>query len=626
VLGGLSLLPAFGIQRDLLRAKGAMEAGRDAFFAGDLPGARHHFDDAASAFIQARSKVGGPLMRLAGNLPILGRTPDAIEAMASAGTNVAAAGSQLAQAVALLPGGLAALAPKNHFFSLDALSRLQPVLSTVSGLVQQGSEVLAGAERAWVLAPVADALRQFEAPLEELDRALGSAAVISAQLPEFLGTRGLRQYFVAAQNPAELRGTGGFIGSYALLQAYRGGVRFTRFQPIETLPDAVGQITPPNPDYAERYEDFGGAGFWRNINVTPDFPSAAVAIERLYREVRGVKLDGVIAASPQSLAALLSATGPVKVPSLGATLSSENVVDYTTHTAYSRITNAELRKRVLGDAARATFDRFIVGARNPIGGIRALAEAVAEGHLLFHAVNEDVQRAFDLARISGRLERTGGDFVSVSATNAAANKLDFYVGRSLDYDVRLNADGSANSTLTVRLDNPAPSSGQPQYVIGPYRGVSEAGESVSFLSAYCTEACELERHTIDGGPAPVGVERELGHRVFSEFVHVDSGDATELGYELSVPDAWIGDALSGAYRLTIQDQPSTLQPTTVTVTVHSPPGTDISDTSLPMEVRGDRATWTGRVGKLLTLEVEFQRPLLNRAWSRFVRFLVKPLF
>ena len=56
VLAFLSLLPALRIQRELVRAKTAIEAGRDAFFAGDLPTARHRLDEAASAFIQARAR------------------------------------------------------------------------------------------------------------------------------------------------------------------------------------------------------------------------------------------------------------------------------------------------------------------------------------------------------------------------------------------------------------------------------------------------------------------------------------------------------------------------------------------------------------------------------------------
>jgi hypothetical protein len=625
LVGVLSLLPALRIQRELVGAKQAIEAGRDAFFAGDLPRARRLFDQASSAFIQAGSRLDSPFLSLASRLPLVGRTPDAIEAMASAGANVASAGATLAHAVSRVPGGLGGLAPRKGAIPLQVLFHLNAVLDVVATQVNEASTVLARAERTWVLPQVADARRQFEAPLATLQTALRAASTVNRQLPDFLGARGVRRYFVAAQNPAELRGTGGFIGSYAILTTFRGAMRFSTFEPIESLPDAVGRIRPPNPDYAARYRSFGGPGFWRNINVTPDFPSAAVSIERLYKVVTGTRVDGVIAADPQALAALLTSTGPVRVPSLGATLNAANVVDYTTNRAYSIIPGVEQRKRVLGDAAKATFDRFVAGARNRINAVRALAQTVADGHLMFHAVDEDEQGAFAAARAAGALLAPPGDYLAISATNAAANKLDYYVDRSVSYVVRLGEGGAATASVQVTLDNPSPTRGQPRYVIGPFPGASKVGESVSFLSTYCGPDCELERHTRDGRPEPVGVERELGHRVFSEFVRVPPGASTTLEYELALPDAWQGDSLAGAYVVNVQDQPGLIRPTTLTVTVHAPPGMEISYTSEPMDISGDRATWTGPASKLRTLGFEFEKPLLERAFKKLVRFLGQPL-
>ena len=624
--GMLSLLPALRIQRELVAAKGSIEAGRDAFFAGDMPTARDHFDRAASAFIQAGSRVDSPFLNLASKLPLIGRTPDSIRAMASAGANVAGAGAALAHAVSRLDGGLGGLAPRGGEISIRALTRLEPVLDTVAAQVDQASAVLEASERTWVIPQVADARRQFEAPLAALQKALSAASAVTGRLPDYLGARGVRRYFVAAQNPAELRGTGGFIGSYAILTTFKGAMRFSSFKPIESLADAVGRIRPPNPDYADRYRGFGGPGFWRNINVTPDFPSAALSIERLYRVVARVRLDGVIAADPQALAALLGATGPVRVRSLGVTLNAANVLAYTTNRAYAIITDVERRKAVLGDAAKATFDRFVEGPGDRVNAVKALARTVAEGHLMFHSADATEQEAFEEANIAGALLSTPADYVAVSVTNAAGNKLDYYVRREVGYEVRLGEGGSATATLEVALDNPSPTSGQPRYVIGPYPGASDVGESVSFLSAYCGPDCELERHTVDGDTGSIGVQRELGHRVFSEFVRVPPGERTLLGYELTLPNAWEGDSLGGTYRIDVQDQAGLVHPTELTVTVHAPPGMRISHTSVPMEVSGDRATWTGPAGKLRTLELEFQKPLLERAWKKLVRFITKPLF
>jgi hypothetical protein len=327
-----------------------------------------------------------------------------------------------------------------------------------------------------------------------------------------------------------------------------------------------------------------------------------------------------------ALAALLAVTGPVDVPSLGTKVNAANVVAYTTNTAYSKISDPTLRKQVLGDTAKAALDRFIDGAGSDQAAVRSLATAVAQGHLQFHTTDRDTQDAFAEAHVAGALIPADFDYLSVSETNAAANKADVYADRSVHYVVHLAAAGRATAHLDVRLTNHTPLSGQPDYVIGPFPGSSKRGELVEYLSTYCGAGCELRRHTVDGAATPVGASRELDHRVFSEFVHVPSATAATLGYDLDTSGVWVGDSLQGTYELTFQAQPSLVRPTTLFVEILSPPGTTISRSSVPMQVHGNVAVWNGRPGKLAVLQVEFQKPVLVRALSRFLRFLTKPLF
>jgi len=231
-----------------------------------------------------------------------------------------------------------------------------------------------------------------------------------------------------------------------------------------------------------------------------------------------MRLDGTMAADPSRCLSLLRATGPVLAPGLGTTLTSRQVVPYTTNTAYRVILDPEPRKRVLGDAAKATFDRFVEGTERPVTAVRSLADAVSEGHIQLHAADEQVQGDLVRARAGGALPPAGGDFLAVSVTNSAANKLDYYARRALSYRVRLGADRTASSSLLVQFENRAPPAGEPSYVVGPYPGASAAGEMVSYVSTFCGERCELQRHTRQGRTATVTSEPELGHRAFSEFL------------------------------------------------------------------------------------------------------------
>jgi hypothetical protein len=79
------------------------------------------------------------------------------------------------------------------------------------------------------------------------------------------------------------------------------------------------------------------------------------------------------------------------------------------------------------------------------------------------------------------------DAVAVTPSNSAANKIDFYLHRTVSYDVQLDPDARADSTrasgeLRVMLDNKA--KGLPQIVIGPFDPRFVAGENRSFASIY----------------------------------------------------------------------------------------------------------------------------------------------
>lgn len=625
VAAALTLVPAFAARARLAEARAAMEEGRAALSQGQVGEAQTAFTAAESAFLRARAHARNPLMRVASFLPLLGRTPDAVEVMAEAGAFVARGAEATTSALDGLPGGLGDLAPRNGTIPLEPLGAMAPHLSEARDFAFRAQALLDTAPSSWLLGPVADARETFVTELDTVTRTLDAAAALSRDMPAFLGQGGTRHYFFGAQNPAELRGTGGFIGAYAIVTATDGRLRFSRFDPIDTLEDRdPDDLVPPNPDFAARYDQFGGAGFWRNINSTPDFPSAAVAIERLYQEVRGTRLDGAIVADPFALEALLAVSGSVEVA--GTTMTAENAVEFLTHDAYSEFRDSATRKRLLGDAARAVFRRFLTkgAVADPVAAARALIRTSTDGHMLLHSTDPAVQSGFLTAGIGGALEDPEGDYIAVSAINAAGNKADYYAERSIRYQVHLGAGGAVTAGTSVELTNEAPSAGEPSYVIGPYDETFQPGENVTYLSTFCAEACRLESFRRAGASAEVGSEEELGHPVFPVLVRLPSGGTETLEYDWTVPDAWEGNDGAGRYRLTFQGQ-TTIRPTHLTVDIRAPEGMSIVSASPGMRVEGSRAVWEGEPAQTMRFEVEFERPMLERAWRAVVRFLSYPL-
>jgi hypothetical protein len=623
----LSIPPAIGAASDLLDARADLVTGREALVSGDVTSAERAFGRARESFAGARGDMGNPAVRVISWLPLVGRTPDSVTAVAEAGVLVAQAGLELARSGEGLPGQVAALAPRDGRIPLEPMRQLAPGLERAAQLLGRADAIMRESPDHWLPGPVADPRYEFETQVAEAHRIVAGAADLARTLPAFLGGEGQKRYLVGAQNPAELRGTGGFIGAYAIMEARQGRIKLGPFLPIiELTPSRVQGVDPPNPDYERIYKRFGGAGLMHNINMTPDFPSAAVAIEHLYEQVKGERLDGVIVADPHALASLMQATGSVEVPGLGITVGANNLVPFLTNEAYAHIGDPETRKRLLGDVAGEVLRRFLTSsaAADPAAAGRVVVEAAGQGHLLLHSTDPSVESAFRKARVAGGLIRSSGDYLNVVVNNVGVNKVDYYVDREVTYDVNLLPSGQAAASATVRFENNAPRRGQPVYVIGPHEGVSAVGESVALASLYCAPGCSVQDVRHDGVPVPLSLEKELGYPMVRSVVDIPSGESGQVEHDLRLAKAWDRTGGYGEYRFTFQNQP-TVSPTVLEVRVRVPDGMSITRTEPEMDVEGDTATWRGEPSDLQVLQVSFARSLPWRIWSSIWDFLDQPL-
>jgi hypothetical protein len=615
VLAVGATISALSARRSLNEARASLLLAKDLLANGDTSGASAAFARAGEGFEDALDATEGAWIGTVGLVPFVGRTPDVVHAIAEAGARVAVAGSSLSWAVQDI-GGVEAMAPDRGRIPLEQILRLAPSVGHAAQEVSAAVDALADAPRTLVIGSVSSARAEAEAELRSLDELLSTASALLDGLPSFLGRDGARRYFFGAQNPAELRGTGGVIGAYAILTVDDGMLSFSPFRPIQTLPDlSVDAVPSPSEEYSHNYDEFRGEDrFWLAINLTPDFPTAASAIVDAYEVATGERLDGVILADPLALEALMRITGPTLIPRLDVTLTADRVVAFTANEAYALLSEPEARKRLLGAVAESVVQRFLVSGEIDAGQLRSLARAAGAGHVLVYSEDPEFQSALESTGAGGALGwREEGDLLAVVENSTGGNKVDFFEDRAVDYEVWLRPDGSARGSVTVRLTNLAPISGFPKYVLGPYEGFSGAGESAQIVSLYCGPGCQLERAELDGVRVGVGAGTELGHPFYREDFRTASGATSELVLDWFLPSAWRGGSLGGVYRLSVFDQP-TIRPDAFRLTVHFPEGMRVGDTSPVMISGPGTATWEGTLNGRTDLELEFGPSLLMRVW------------
>ncbi|MFA5787839.1 MAG: DUF4012 domain-containing protein, partial [Actinomycetota bacterium] len=231
-----------------------------------------------------------------------------------------------------------------------------------------------------LIGAVASARAEALEQIADAERLVGSGKELVRALPALLGDDRPKRYFLAIENLAEARATGGLVG-YGILDAVKGKVSLTHLGFISELGSGVFPGKPgPTPEFQKMYERFGGAAFWHNINMSPDFPTVAANIEKLFPiAVPGGHLDGVVSVDPVGLAGLMTLTGPVKVEDLSQPLTAEEVVRFTLSTAYSMEPRPAARKEMLGVVAGDVWAKLLSINLSAERLARSFAPAVEEG-------------------------------------------------------------------------------------------------------------------------------------------------------------------------------------------------------------------------------------------------------
>jgi hypothetical protein len=595
IAAGVLLLSA---RQHLVSAEDALPAARAAIGDGDLDGAFGALDTLSSHAGAASRNLDNPIVAPLRLTPVFGADLRATTAVAHAGRDISLAAEDLVGTLDAQPGGVTALAPSEGRLPVDTVRALAAPLRDLADAIAAGHDDIAATSTSGRVDAVTSARDRALDQLEPLVATTADAAEFSVAIPSFLGADEPRRYLFGASTPAELRGTGGFIGSLSILTIDDGHFDFGPFTAATDLPTLPRDGLPtPDDDNEARWLRYGGRGVWSNLNRTADFPTAAAAMERFWDATTDVEVDGLIVADPFALAALLELAGPVEDPRFG-TFDAETVVHYITNEAYAEFTDPDERKEVLGAASAAAFAGFLNSGNAPedtFSLVGSLGRLVEGGNLLMHTRDEDLQAALVRAGVAGEIADVDGDLVNVVVNSGSVSKVDYYLGRRVDHQVTLLEDGATRNELEVSLHNDAPTSGRPSYVIGSNSPSLEPGDMLSSVTVYTSPGARFSSTPPASDDLPEFTEIELGRPVHEGWTHLASGEQETRSYTWVNPAAWaLNDDGHLRYELVFQGQ-TAIRPTDVTLRIDLPEGLVPRQIPDGAEVEDGALTWSGEV-------------------------------
>jgi len=132
------------------------------------------------------------------------------------------------------------------------------------------------------------------------------------------------RYLILFQNNAEMRPTGGFIGSFAVAEFQNYKLKNFDFNTnifkLDNAFIAQNAVAPPAP-LAKVSQNHWSL---HDSNFSVDFPEAAQTIRWFYEQESGQKVDGVIAFNASTVQNLLRLTGPIYLEKYQTNISADN--------------------------------------------------------------------------------------------------------------------------------------------------------------------------------------------------------------------------------------------------------------------------------------------------------------
>jgi len=574
----------------------------------DLASARGRFDRLDSLL------ANDPLVALARGLPpTAANVRGADDVVAAAGNLLDAVGQGLVighRFVDIREGQTANPA------GASALSQLVELMATTRDSAVSVAASVASARTA--LAAVPDGLigqvesvrDAMSARIDTYGPLLDTYVEVSARLPSILGWDGPRRYLVLTQDPAELRPSGGIIGSYGIIAFDRGRITERRFLSVSPLDVKTGYPFARPPQELADYL-LGPTQSWQLADAgwSPDFPTSAQDALRLYTNESGdARIDGVLGITTHTIDQLLKVTGPISVADYDVTIASgETTLKVLQMTRAPRKPGEDPKTAFLTVFADRLFSSLLALPPRRWGDVLGGAEAYKRERLILAWFRSAADEAFaaDMG-FGGAIRQDRGDFVyPVDSNVAPATKLNLWTARTLDLSVQLDAVGNARNTLVAtwgnRVDTPDGAT---------YRAMTNVGGPIlgMYFRLLVPERSRVEAvsgGTISPVTSPAVVEGEAGRIAIGTYLKVPPGE-TSLRYTWTSPYAAEADATGGTYRLTVQSQPGML-PGPLTLTIRAPDGFRITGASPDLVVAGGTATLSSTFDRDIVVGLQYGR-------------------
>ncbi len=344
---------------------------------------------------------------------------------------------------------------------------------------------------------------------------------------------GHHKFVVMLQNSDELRATGGFMGSYAVVDLENGTLMPIEFYDIY---DADGQIYSelPAPPGVKEYLSGGQGLRLPNANWNPDFPSSSADILQFLSQAKVSEVDGLIAVNLSLVQQFLEVTGPIQVIDFNQTVTAENLSQVARADRANYFPGSKQKKNFLQSLStqlRIKFQNLNSTQQKQLASI--VFADIQQKNIQFFFHQQPLQQFVQNLNGTGLVtqnflgiaqkQNSPANYLMVIESNVGINKANKKISREVKVDLQdkmtaIQIHFENQNALTI--NNPLPVSADIRE--NPHN------DYIDYLRILVPLGTTVSSLTQDGKPVPVRDQDILTTSIGEQF--------TEIGFLAPVPE------------------------------------------------------------------------------------------
>lgn len=430
----------------------SLQSSTVAAFHHDLPQAQYDLSHALTSFTSAQTLIDKEykaLVYVLNTLPVVGTKIKSRQ-------DLLEAGHALALGNAYVIKGIGDATDIEDATTLERMKIIQTHLRGALPHYDKALVLLDRVEQQSLPAEFQESFVEFRSLFHLLIQDMRSISDVVSGVELILGSEGFRRYLVVFQNHHELRPTGGFAGSYAIVDVQSGAIQDIVIPgngSYDLRWDHTVHVKPPVPIQLinTRWE-------FQDANWFPDFRASAEKFAWFFEKSRHTTVDGVIAINASVLERILRVVGPVAVDSYDVLLDADNAIKELRYEieSYDYSDGKVAPKAILSVVFEHIFDMIEnIEPEQLVLLITELADALNQREIQAYFTDERVHTLVKSFGWTGELLETSSqqDYLMVVNANLGGGKSDVDMVQRIQHQSIVESDGSIINTVIISREH-----------------------------------------------------------------------------------------------------------------------------------------------------------------------------